>query len=158
MVNRNQSPGIWNDGIALVRITVGVMLIFHGWQLFQTHDMNVIADLLFNMSIPYPDAMAYTGKIVQLAGGLFLLFGLFTRVMAAILFLSFLFVTFVMGEGKILSDNQLPFLFALISLVFVFTGAGRFSIDFILSINRKEDNNDGGLSVGKQFGRYVSKT
>ena len=158
MVNPNQFPGVWYDGIAIVRIVVGVMLIFHGWQLFQTHDMNVIADVLFNMSIPYPEAMAYTGKIIELTGGFFLVLGLFTRVVTILLFLNFVFVTFAIGEGKVLSDNQLPFLYALVSLIFFFTGAGRISIDFILFINRKEDKNDGGgVPVGKKFGRYVSK-
>ena len=53
MINlNNQSPGVWYDGIAIVRIAVGVMLIFHGWQVFETGDMNGFADLLFNMSIP----------------------------------------------------------------------------------------------------------
>jgi uncharacterized membrane protein YphA (DoxX/SURF4 family) len=158
MINPNQSPGVWYDGIAIVRIMVGVMLIFHGWQLFETHDMTVFSDLLFNMSIPFPEAMAYTGKLIELLGGFFLILGLFTRVMTALLFLTFMFITFGLGEGKIFADNQLPFLFALISLVFFFTGAGRLSIDFILFMNRKEDNNDSGISVSKRFGRYVSKS
>ncbi len=157
MVNLNQSPGVWYDGIALVRIMVGIMLIFHGWQLFASHDMGVFTDLLFNMSIPFPEAMAYTGKIIELVGGLFLLVGLFTRLVTALLFISFMLVTFGLGEGQIFADNQLPFLYALISLIFFFTGAGRFSIDFILFINRREDGKDG-ASIGKKFGRYVSRS
>jgi len=158
MVNlSNQSPGVWFDGIALVRIMVGVMLIVHGWQLFESHDMNVFSDLLFNMSMPFPEAMAYTGKLVELAGGFFLILGLFTRLMTALLFMTFIFITFVMGEGKIFGENQLPFLFALMSLLFFFTGAGRLSIDYILFINRKEDSKDTNAPVSKRFGRYVSK-
>lgn len=157
MVNPSQSPGVWYDGIAIVRVVLGVMLIFQGWQLFRAHDMNVIADLLFNMSLPYPEAMAYTVKIIELLGGLFLVIGLFTRVMTALLVLAYVFITFVMGEGKVLTDNQLPFLFAMISLIFFFAGAGRFSIDFILFINRKEDKKDSDAAIGKKFGRYVSK-
>lgn len=159
MVNvNNQSPGVWHDGIALVRIMVGVMLIFHGWQLFETDDMHGFADLLFNMSIPFPEAMAYTGKLVELTGGFFLILGLFTRVMTVLLFLTFMFITFGLGEGKIFTDNQLPFLFGLISLLFFFAGAGRISIDYILFINRKDDNTDSPVAVGKRFGRYVSKS
>jgi putative oxidoreductase len=159
MVNlNNQSPGVWYDGIALVRIAVGVLLVFHGWQVFESHDMNGFADLLFNMSIPFPEAMAYTGKLVELTGGFFLVLGLFTRLMTALLFLTFIFITFVMGEGKFLTDNQLPFLYALISLLFFFTGAGRLSIDYILFINRNDDNKDAGMAVSKRFGRYVSKS
>ena len=158
MINLNQSPGVWYDGIAIVRIMVGVMLIFHGWQLFETNDMGLFADLLFNMAIPFPEAMAYTGKLIELLGGFFLILGLFTRVMTVLLFLTFMFITFAIGEGKIFTDNQHPFLFALISLVFFFTGAGRLSIDFILFINRKQDTSDTGISVSKRFGRYVSKS
>ena len=132
--------------------------MFHGWQLFETHDMNVFADLLFNMAIPFPEAMAYTGKLVELTAGFFLILGLFTRLMTALLFITFLLIAFGLGEGKIFTDNQLPFLYAMISLTFFFTGAGRLSVDFILFINRKEDNSDSNVSIGKRFGRYVSKS
>lgn len=159
MVNTdNQSPGVWYDGIALVRIMLGILLIYHGWQLFETQDMNGFADVLFNMSMPFPEAMAYTGKIVELLGGFFLILGLFTRLVTALLLVSFVFITFVMGEGKIFTDNQLPFLLSLLSLMFFFTGAGRLSIDYILFINRKEDKKDSSTSVSKRFGRYVSKS
>ena len=156
MIKVNHSFGFWYDGIALVRIAAGVMLIYHGWQLFERYDMNVFSELLFNMAMPFPEAMAYTGKIVELIGGVFLILGLFTRLMTAILFATFMTITFAVGEGKIFSDNQLPFLYALISLTFFFTGAGRISIDFILFMNRKEDNQEGVGSKG--FGRYVSKS
>lgn len=158
MVNQNQSPGVWYDGIALVRVMVGVMLIFHGWQLFESHDMNVFTDLLFNMAIPFPEAMAYTGKLVELVGGLLLILGLFTRLVTVILFITFMFITFGLGEARIFSDNQLPFLYAMVSLLFFFTGAGRLSVDYILFVNRKEDKKDENVTVGKQFGRYVSKS
>ena len=159
MVNANsQSPGVWYDGIALVRVMVGVMLILRGWQLFENQDLKGFADLIFNMSIPFHEAMGYTTKLVELTGGFFLILGLFTRLMTALLFASFMFVTFVMLDGKIFAESQLPFLFAMVSLLFFFTGAGRLSIDYILFINRKDDNTDSNLSVSKRFGRYVSKS
>jgi uncharacterized membrane protein YphA (DoxX/SURF4 family) len=158
MVNPNsQSTGVWYDGIAIVRIVVGVILIFHGWQLFETNGMNEFADRLLDLAIPFPEFMVYAGKIVELVGGIFLIFGLFTRLMTALLFLTFIFITFVMGDGKIFTDNQHPFLLAMFSLLFFFTGAGRFSFDYVLFINRKEENKDSDISVSKRFGRYVSK-
>lgn len=157
MVNANQSFGVWPDGIVIVRIVVGVMLIFHGLQVFQTQDMDGFTEHLLNMSIPFPEAMAYTGKLIELIGGFFLILGLFTRLVTALLFFTFMFITFFMGEGKIFTDNQHPFLFALMSLLFFFTGAGRISIDFIRFINRREDRKDSNVSVNKRFGRYVSK-
>ena len=159
MVNANsQSPGAWYDGIALVRIMVGIMLIIRGWGLFENQELSNVSDLLFNMSIPFQEAMSFTTKLVELTGGILLILGLFTRLITAVLFLSFMFLTFVMGEGKVFAENQLSFLFAITALVFFFAGAGRLSIDYILFINRKDDHTDSNLSVGKRFGRYVSKS
>jgi uncharacterized membrane protein YphA (DoxX/SURF4 family) len=157
MVNSNQAPGLWHDGIAIVRIVVGVMLIFHGWQIFEEQDMQGFADLFVGMSMPYPDAIPYVGKVIEILGGLLLLLGLFTRLATALLFVLFILITFVVGEGKIFTDNQLPFLFALVCLLFFFTGSGRLSIDYVLFANRKEDKKDSTVAVSKQFGRYVSK-
>lgn len=159
MVNPNiQSAGVWHDGIVIVRMVVGVMLIFHGWQLFETNDMNGFADRLLELAIPFPGVMAYAGKIAEFIGGFFLVLGLFTRLMTALLFVTFIFITFIMGEGKIFTDDQHPFLLAMISLLFFFTGAGRLSFDYILFINRKEEKKDAVTSVSKRFGRYVSKS
>jgi putative oxidoreductase len=102
--------------------------------------------------------MVYTGKLIELIGGAFLILGLFTRLVTVLLFLTFVFITFVMGQGKIFTENQHPFLLALLSLLFFFTGAGRMSLDHLIFINRKEDKKDAGTSVNKQFGRYVSKS
>ena len=157
MVNHTQLPGVWHDGIAIVRIVVGIMLIVHGWQLFEEQEMQGFRDLLVGMSIPFPEVMPYVGKLIEIGCGMLLILGLFTRVATALLFITFMFITFVMGEGRIFSENQLPFLFALVSLLFFFTGSGRLSVDFVLFANRKEDKKDGGAAVSKQFGRYVTK-
>lgn len=157
MVKPTQLPGVWHDGIAIVRIVVGVMLIFHGWQVFQEHEMQGFRDLLVGMSMPFPEAMPYVGKLIEIGCGMLLILGLFTRLATALLFMTFIFITFIMGEGRIFSDDELPFLFALVSLLFFFTGSGRLSIDFVLFANRKEDKKDGGAAVSKQFGRYVTK-
>ncbi len=159
MVNTNaQSTGVWYDGIAIVRIAVGVILMLHGLQLFETEEMNAFAQRLTSLEIPIPLVLVYIGKGIELVGGVFLIIGLFTSLFSTLLFLTFMFITFVMGEGKIFSENQHPFLLAVISLLFFFTGAGRFSLDYVIFINRKEDKKDAGSSaVSKRFGRYVSK-
>lgn len=159
MTSQNhQSPGFWYDGIAIVRITTGLLLIVHGWQVFEAGDQRLLADLLFKMSLPFPEAMAYTGMIMEVIGGLFLILGLFTRLMAFLLFVIFMLLTFVIGEGRILAENQASFLYAMIALLFLFTGAGRFSTDYILFLNRGDDQKEHGMEVSKRFGRYVSKS
>ena len=153
----NQSSSFWFDGVVLVRIALGVLLIFHGWQLFENEDIRGLGDLLFDMSMPFQQAMAYTEKVIELGGGLLLILGLFTRFVTAVLFLAFMFVTFFVREGRIFTVDQHPFLLALFSLLFFFTGAGRLSADYILFMNRREESHRDAGAVSKKFGRYVSK-
>lgn len=157
MANPTQLPGVWHDGIAIVRIVVGIMLIFHGWQVFEEQEMQGFRDLFLGMSMPFPAAMPYVGKVIEIGCGMLLILGLFTRLVTALLFITFMFITFIIGDGRIFAENQLPFLFALVSLLFFFTGSGRLSVDFVVFANRKEDKKDAGTAVSKQFGRYVSK-
>lgn len=158
MTSQNQqSPGFWYDGIAVVRIMTGLLLIAHGWQVFEAGNQHSFTDLPFGISLPFPETMAYAGMLVEIIGGLFLILGLFTRLMAFLLFAIFMFLTFVIGEGRILAENQASFLYALIALVFLCTGAGRLSADYVLFLNRGEDKKEQGMEVSKRFGRYVSK-
>ena len=160
MTSQNQqTSSFWYDGIAIVRIMTGLLLIVHGWQVFESGDQRALTDVLFNMSMPFPEAMAYSGMILEVIGGLFLILGLFTRFMALLLFVIFMLLTFVIGEGRVLAENQSSFLYALIALLFLFTGAGRFSTDYILFLNRADDHQkEQGMEVSKRFGRYVSKS
>lgn len=153
----NQPSSLWFDGIVLVRIALGVLLIFHGWQLFENEEIHGLRDLLFDMSMPFQQAMAYTEKVIELGGGVFLILGLFTRFVTAALFLAFMFIAFFVGEGRVFTVDQHPFLLALFALLFFFTGAGRLSADYILFANRREDNHRDAGAVSKKFGRYVSK-
>ena len=154
----NQSSSFWLDGIVLVRVTLGVLLIFHGWQLFENQDMRGLRDLMFDMSIPFPQAMAYTEKVIELGGGLFLILGLFTRFITAVLFFAFMFIAFFVREGRIFTVDQHPFLMSLFAMMFFFTGAGRLSADYILFVNRREEHHRDASAVSKKFGRYVSKS
>jgi putative oxidoreductase len=76
--------------------------------------------------------MAYVGKITELVGGLLLAIGLFTRPAVIALVINMAVITFIMGNGKILSDDQHPFLLLLLFAVFFFTGAGMYSLDYLL--------------------------
>lgn len=148
---------MWYDGIVIVRMTVGVLLMLDGWRLFENENLRSLADLLFNMSIPFPEAMQYTSGLIGLIGGFFLVLGLFTPAITLLLFASFMATAFMPGDGEIFAANRTSFLLGLIALLFFFTGAGRISIDYILFINRRDTSSDSNLPVSKRFGRYVSK-
>jgi putative oxidoreductase len=84
---------------------------------------------LSDLHFPVAYVFVYAGKLTELLGGILLALGLFTRLASIFLVLTFTLITFVMGEGKIFTDAQHPFLFIMLSLVFLFAGAGSFSLD-----------------------------
>ncbi len=121
--------GLWDKGFAIVRIVTGMFLIFHGTQAFNAEDMKGYAQWLTDLHFPAPAFMAYAGKACELLGGVCLLLGLFTKLASIFLFVTFCTITFGMGHGKIFTEDQHPFMFAMISLIFLFAGPGPWSLD-----------------------------
>ena len=73
--------------------------------------------------------MPYLGKGAEFLAGVLLILGLFTRVAALIIIGTFAYITFFVGKGKFWMDDQYPFLFALLGLVFFIIGPGAWSLD-----------------------------
>ncbi len=121
-----------NAAISAVRIITGGLVTYHGLEVFDQDiiDKYLSWDVIKNL--PAPEALVYTGKIMELFAGLGLLLGLFTRAAALSLTIVMLFICFKIGSGKFYYDDQHPFLFALMGLLFFFTGPGKWSLDKVL--------------------------
>lgn len=121
---------IWqHNGITIVRIIVGVFMLYHGWEVFSAEKMKVYFDWeSFKGSAWLP----YVGKATELVAGLLLTLGLFTRIGALLMIGTLAYIAFFVGHGKVWYDDQHPFLFVLLGLVFVFTGPGNWAIDNLL--------------------------
>ena len=141
IVIRNQLYGVSplrrETGLGIVRIFFGVFMIYHGWEVFDRAKMNEYAKWMVDMKLYAPFFMAYLGKSIELVAGVFLTIGLFTRLVVIPLALTMLFICFVIGKGRIFMEEQYPFLFVLLSVLFFLTGPGRWSFDAVLF--RKED-------------------
>ncbi len=125
-------------GIALVRIITGVFLVFHGWECFDAEKMNMYTGWFADRHYSYPAAWAYAGKIAEGLAGIGFVLGLFIRIAALGAIAVFAGIIFMLGEkGKIFEGDQHPFLFILLSLVFIFTGPGAFSLDGLFFKNKK---------------------
>jgi len=128
-----------SKGIALVRIITGVLLVFHGWECFDTAKMTMYTGWFTDRHYANPAVWAYAGKIAELLAGIGFVLGFLTRVAALGAIAAFAGIIFLLGDkGKILEGDQHPFLFILLSLVFLFTGPGALSLDGLLFKNRKK--------------------
>lgn len=124
---------IWYDGgLFVVRLILGIFMVYHGWEIFDRKLMDgyVTGDMLKNG--PDPAFMAYLGKGAELVGGILLVFGWLTRLGALIVIFTMGYISFFVGNGIIWYNDQHPFMFVVLGLLFLFTGPGRYSIDAVL--------------------------
>ena len=115
--------------LALVRMLIGIFLIYHGSEVFDPAKMEDYATWIPDLKTGSPLFVSYLGKAFELIGGLLLLLGFLTRIACVIILLTFLMITFFAGEGRVFMEEQYPFLFCIFATLFFFAGAGKWSID-----------------------------
>lgn len=124
---------LWPDsGLAFIRIIVGAFMIYHGWEVFDEEKMKPYFDWDAFKGFSSPVAIVYFGKITELIAGIFLTIGLFTRLSSLVLIFTMLYISLFVGHGKVWYEDQHPFLFVLLGLVFFFTGPGKLSVDELI--------------------------
>lgn len=127
---------IWsNNGIAVVRIILGALMIYHGQEVFNPELMNSYLEWE-RFKGPDGKFMVYLGKSSEFIAGVSFLLGIFTRFGALLLIGTLSYVTFFVGHGRFWYEDQHPFMFVLFGLLFLFTGPGSWSLD--ASIFRSE--------------------
>jgi putative oxidoreductase len=126
------SPIALNTGLLIVRVAIGMFLIYHGWEIFNKAKMN---EYLTWDAFRYSSAgsfLVYAGKAAELAAGVLLILGLFTRIAALLIIGAFGYIAFNLGNGIIWNNDQHPFLFVMFGILFLFTGPGTISMDHSL--------------------------
>ena len=121
---------LWqNNGLAILRIITGLLMTYHGAEIFDRTKMLPYMEWDVIKSLPAPETMLYIGKGLEFVTGLCFVLGLFTRIAAIMMAVDMLFICFKVGGGKFYYQDQHPFLFALIALIFFFTGPVKWSLD-----------------------------
>lgn len=115
-------------GLAIVRIITGLFMAYHGLEIFNRELMIGYVNWDAIKGLPAPEFMVYLGKGIELAGGLILAAGLFTRLIGLLTMANMLFICFFVGSGKFWSEDQFPFLFAVLGFLFFMTGPGTWSL------------------------------
>lgn len=125
------SNGLWEAGAIILRVVAGLTIFKYGLEIFSADKMKGYFDWLNDLNFPAPKAMAYTGKICELVGGLLMALGLFTRIAAIPLLITMSVIGFVMGEPEFLAADG-SILLLLIFLHFLLVGPGILSLDHVL--------------------------
>ncbi len=135
VANRERNSDLLN---LFLRLVLGMFLIYHGIEVFDPKKMDEYATWVPKLAGIAPATIAYIGKSLELITGILLILGLFTRITALLIIFIFLFISFQLGDGRILMEEQYPFLFALFGLMFLVEGGRKYSLDNIIN-SRKRD-------------------
>ncbi|HTD41314.1 MAG TPA: DoxX family protein [Mucilaginibacter sp.] len=85
------------------------------------------------LHFPMPLVMAFLAKGAELIGGIFLFFGLFSKKAALLIGFTMFIATVTANLGKDFNiDGGFTISYFLFALIFMFWGAGKFSLDYLL--------------------------
>lgn len=124
--------------LCLVRVITGMLLVWHGFETFDAEKMKMYTGWFVERKYASPEMWAYAGKVAEFLAGIGFVLGLFTRLAALASIAAFTGIILILGDkGKIFEGDQHPFLFILLSLIFLFAGPGKFSFDNLFFSRRK---------------------
>ena len=122
------SPIYLDTILAILRIILGLLMVYHGLEVFDAELMTGYQDW-DAFKGPLAKLMVYAGKSSELISGILLTLGLFTRLGALLCIGTLAYVTFFVGQGRFWYEEQHPFMFVLFGVLFLFSGAGKLSLD-----------------------------
>jgi putative oxidoreductase len=143
-VSMSSNPSTtWTRDTAMLvlRLAVGVVLAYHGW--LKLPDVSGFAGFVDSLGIPAPELTAYLVTYLEFLGGIALILGLATRYVAALFAIEMVFTTALVkvDVGLIAPDGgvgaELDILILAIALSLVLAGAGRWSVDALISGRRQ---------------------
>lgn len=124
------SRPLWENGISLIRISAGILIIMFGKELFDEAMMNDYTKFLIDVGMPAPRMMLTLAKLIELIGGACLVVGLFTRIVVVPLMATMLTIIWYMSEGNFFNGGTASTFF-LLFLALLFLGSGTFSLDYV---------------------------
>ena len=124
----------WNaSGLLFLRLAIGIIFVAHGWQKAFVFGPDGVAGGFAALGIPFPYANAVFITGLEFIGGLAILAGVATRLVAPLLSATMVvaIATAHLANGFFASNNgyEFPLVLLLASVALTLTGAGSYSID-----------------------------
>jgi putative oxidoreductase len=120
-----------SGSMGALRMLTGLLMTYHGLEVFSPEKMEMYKGWEVVKQLPVGNVLVYLGKYGELAGGILLTLGLFARWAALVLAAIMFFICFFIGNGRFWYEDQHPFLFAMMTLVFAIYGPGAWALDHL---------------------------
>lgn len=127
----------------LLRVVLGVTFLFHGFSKFQMGIPNV-GKFFGTLGLPFPGTLAYIIVAIEIIGGVMMIIGLGTRLVAVLFAATMLGALFTtkMTAGLIAKGGspgfELELALLVMSISLVLTGSGLYAADRMIFKNAKK--------------------
>ena len=119
-------------GVTVLRVIVAIIFLVHGYQKFFLLGLGNTGTFFGAVGIPLPQAAALLVASLEILGGLMILLGVYTRLMAFLLIFDPLVAMFTvhLPKGFFASDGGYEFVLLLVlcCVVLVVSGAGSYAL------------------------------
>jgi putative oxidoreductase len=130
------SPAVRDAVLLVARVVLGVVLIAHGLQKFVTNGLAGTTAAFEEMGVPAAPAAALFAAVVELVGGVLLLAGAATTIVAVLVALDMLGALVLVhgGNGVFVGSGgwELVGVILALALVLGVVGPGRWSVDALI--------------------------
>ncbi|NCA81206.1 MAG: DoxX family protein [Opitutae bacterium] len=121
-----------NVGLLILRVFIGGALLTHGWgKMFG--GLDGFTQGVAGMGIPLPQVSAFLAAFAESFGAILLALGLLTRPAAFLIAATMAVAVFVAHGGQPFSAQETAWLYLVPALFFLLKGAGRWSLDALVS-------------------------
>ncbi|NVK52106.1 MAG: DoxX family protein [Flavobacteriaceae bacterium] len=129
-----------NLGVLFIRIAFGFHLLHYSWNDVINFSAGDNAEWLGSLGVPFPFIMSWAYILTQFIGGILLIIGFKTRLIAIPLIITFLVAYFLVHASDPYKDSFQAIQMLAVSFFFLFNGSGKLSLDDYLKskINGKE--------------------
>ncbi len=125
---------IWSDwGIFFLRFVLGLLLVRHGWP--KLKDLKATGENFGKMGFKPGRFWGTLAGLLEFFGGLALIFGLFTQIVATLFVLEFAVILLkVKRKSGFVGGYELDLLIFVAALLLALIGGGALSLDGLLGI------------------------
>lgn len=118
-------------GLLFLRIFAGLaMALTHGLKKIPPSEKFIAS--VGNLGFPLPEFFAWAAGLSELAGGILIAIGLFTRPSAFFLTITMFVAAFLSHGDEAFGAREKALLYAVMAILLIIQGPGKYSLDFLV--------------------------